>query len=75
MKITVDRIEGEYAVCELADGTIKDIPLSELPDRVTEGSIIEISDSAPILSKNDENKKRRKNFERLNKLFLKNDLQ
>ncbi|MBQ3004720.1 MAG: DUF3006 domain-containing protein, partial [Clostridia bacterium] len=66
MKVTIDRIEGEYAVCELPDGTMKDVLLSELPDSAKEGSVIEISDSAPVLSENDETDKRKKNFARLN---------
>lgn len=40
MKIIVDRIEGEYAVCEFEDGTIHDILLSDLPSEVNEGCVL-----------------------------------
>ena len=42
MMITVDRIEGDFAVCELEDGTFKDIAISELPDGTKQGTVLEI---------------------------------
>lgn len=36
--ITIDRIEGGLAVAQLADGTMQNIPLSQLPQGVREGS-------------------------------------
>ncbi len=44
MLITVDRIEGEFAVCELEDGTMEDIPLNKLPSEIEEGSVLEFVD-------------------------------
>jgi len=38
-RIIVDRIEGEMAVCEV-DGTMVDIPLSNIGSGVHEGDII-----------------------------------
>lgn len=37
MKSIVDRIEGDIAVCELENGKMINIPLSELPQGVKEG--------------------------------------
>ena len=35
--ITIDRIEGGFAVALLPDGTMQNIPLSQLPQGVREG--------------------------------------
>ena len=40
MKYTVDRIEGDFAVCESESGEMTDIPLASVRGRVTEGSIL-----------------------------------
>ncbi len=39
---TVDRIEGEYVVCELLDGKIIDIPIKDFKDKVSEGDIFNL---------------------------------
>ena len=39
---TIDRIEGEYAVCELLDGNMVDIPLKQFKERPSEGDIFNI---------------------------------
>jgi hypothetical protein len=39
MKVTIDRIEGEYAVIELPNRDTIDIPLSYLPKNAKEGDI------------------------------------
>lgn len=36
--ITIDRLEGGFAVAELPDGTMRNIPLAQLPQGVGEGS-------------------------------------
>ena len=36
----IDRLEGDIAVCETADGGHVDIPKSELPETVREGDVI-----------------------------------
>lgn len=44
MKLTVDRFEGIFAVCELEDGKLVNIPKEALPEEASEGSrlIIEV---------------------------------
>ena len=42
MQVIIDRIEGEYAVVELEDGNIIDVP-KELFNDAKEGDIIDIS--------------------------------
>ncbi len=39
---TVDRIEGEYVVCELLDGKMIDIPIKDFKDKVSEGDIFNL---------------------------------
>lgn len=38
--MVVDRIEGDIAVCELSPSEFKNIPLSELPSGIKEGSVL-----------------------------------
>lgn len=57
MKFTVERFEGNYAVIELEDGKILDIPSSIIPKKAREGDLLEIS----ILE--EETKKRKKEIE------------
>jgi hypothetical protein len=42
MKYTIDRFEGEYAVVELEDKTMIDIPKCALPVEANEGDIISV---------------------------------
>lgn len=44
MKYIVDRIEGEFAVCEKEDRTTVDIRLSELPSGVKAGDVLVVED-------------------------------
>ena len=41
--LIVDRIEADFAVCEIEEGSFADIPLKALPNDVKEGDIIHIS--------------------------------
>lgn len=47
MRLTVDRFEGVYAICELENGEFVDIPRKALPEGITEGSklLIEVDDA------------------------------
>ncbi len=42
MKVTIDRFEGEYAVCEKPDRTMFNIPKTKLPVGAKEGDILVI---------------------------------
>ena len=46
MTITIDRFEGDYAVVELPDGNMSDMPKALLPPEAKEGDIIDISINA-----------------------------
>lgn len=40
MKVTIDRFEGEYAVCEKEDGNMINIAKSKLPSASREGDVL-----------------------------------
>lgn len=65
MKILiVDRIEADFAVCEIEEGNFADIPLKALPAGIREGDVIKISVDT------EETEKREKNINKLmNSLF------
>ncbi len=42
MKITIDRIEGEYAVVELENKTMLDMSILLIPEGAKEGDILSI---------------------------------
>lgn len=39
---TIDRIEGEYAVCELLDGNMIDIPIQKFNEKISEGDVFDL---------------------------------
>lgn len=43
---TVDRLEGEWAVIERADGSTFNLPLEVLPKNVAEGDVLQVTTSA-----------------------------
>ncbi|WP_342399985.1 DUF3006 domain-containing protein [Weizmannia sp. FSL W8-0676] len=51
MKYIVDRIEGEFAVCEKDDRTTVDIRLSELPSGVQAGDVIIVENGIPRIDR------------------------
>lgn len=66
---SIDRIENDFAVVETENGFVN-ILLSELPDEVKEGSIIEfLEDGEYGILADEEKKTRKQNFDELNELF------
>jgi hypothetical protein len=64
MKVTIDRFEGEYAVCEKPDRTMTNIRKENLPAGAKEGDILVIEgDTIRIDSK--DTKARKKSIEKL----------
>ena len=56
MKILiVDRIEADFAVCEIEEGNFANIPLKALPDGIREGDVIKISVDTKKTEKRKEN--------------------
>ena len=63
-KLSVDRIESNFAVCEKDDGTMLNILLDELPSNIKEGNILLIDDNGKI--KLDEQAEKARKLEILN---------
>lgn len=42
MKLTIDRIEGEWAVCEYEQGKTLDLPAALLPEGAREGDVLRL---------------------------------
>lgn len=71
--LTIDRFEGEYAVCETDGGGRTCLPLSSLPDGVQEGDIlIELSGGYQIDFEETE-RRRAEAAGRLSRLFKRGD--
>lgn len=68
-KLTVDRIEGEYAVCELEDGSFKDILLSDLPSELKEGSMLVYSNGTYSIDYAAQEERKAKLFALQNSIF------
>lgn len=64
---SIDRIEGEIAVCELLDGNMVDIPVANIPFSIKDGDILKVElnykdgkiDKLTVLEKDEEERKRR----------------
>lgn len=70
MKVSIDRFEGIYAICEDDKCRLYAIERGELPREVKEGSIIELSDSGDIVIDEEATKLRRERIKKLqDKLF------
>jgi len=66
MRVTIDRFEGLYAVCEKDDRTMMNIEKNKIPSEATEGDILDIEESFIIINKA-ETLKRKKEIEELTK--------
>jgi hypothetical protein len=66
MKVTIDRFEGEYAVCEKSDKTMINIEKSKLPAGAKEGDILSIEDDNIKIDAG-ETVKRKRNIDRMMK--------
>lgn len=64
MRITVDRFEGNFAVCEKDDRTMVDIEKSKLPEGVKEGDILIVEGDSIIVDK-EATKERKKRIGKL----------
>jgi len=72
MKLIVDRIEEGIAVCEKDDLSRINIPLSDLPDGTSEGSVIMKDDNGEYtLDRNQEAERRKRMLELQKNLFKK----
>lgn len=62
MKVIIDRIEGNIAVCEKEDGSFVDIDVKELPADAKQGDVVTIENGTSYVDK-EETSERKKNIE------------
>ncbi|MBQ3150592.1 MAG: DUF3006 domain-containing protein [Clostridia bacterium] len=67
-KITVDRIEESFAVCE-EDGETVVLPMSDLPQDTEEGSILVMTESGWSVDREQTQERRNALFDLQNSLF------
>ncbi len=68
-RVTIDRLEGGFAICEESDGTMSDIPISDLPAEAAEGSVLIESDGAWVIDENEERERRNRIRRKMDRLF------
>lgn len=66
MIVVIDRFEGKYAVCEMKDRTMVDIPIDRLPKGAKTGDVLVIENNIITIDV-EETKKRAEDIERLTK--------
>ncbi len=69
MRMIVDRIEEGFVVCELEDGTFKNILSVVLPPEIREGSVLVYSDGEYSVDIEAEEERRAKLFALQNSIF------
>ena len=70
MKMSIDRIEGKYAICEDDNQKLYAIDLSELPPCAKPGDVLKLSNDGILSIDKDETEKRKKRIKNLqDKLF------
>lgn len=67
LKYTIDRIEGNFAVCEDENGKISEISIAEFPWKVKEGTAFNIIDK--VFKMLDNTKKSNKIKSKMDRLF------
>ena len=70
MKFTIDRFEGEYAVCEFEAGKFIDVPKTDIPKGAKEGDILSKTDNGYLIDKVETEAKREEIKQRMNWLFV-----
>ena len=68
----IDRIEKKYAVCEMEDKTMINIPIEKLSSGCKEGSCLELNENGEYIILEEETVQRKKRMEeRFSRLFQK----
>lgn len=69
-RMTLDRIEGAVAVCELSDGTLANISVAELPDGAYEGMVLKRGERGWVPDADEERSRRARIQAKMNSLFV-----
>lgn len=67
--IKIDRLEGDKAILEMDDGSIREISVYELPAEAYEGSLLIVSDGCYQLNTHTEVERRKKLSSRTRQIF------
>ena len=67
--LIIDRIEGEFAVCETEDGEKRDLPASLLADGAREGDVLDERDGGYRINFEETERRRAGNAGRLSRLL------
>lgn len=71
--LTIDRFEGDIAVCEREDCSMTDVPLDRLPKGVRVGNVLVVADDGTIkIDAQEELRRKREVFRVFDSLFKKN---
>lgn len=70
-RLSIDRFESIYAICEDDELKVVTIPLFRLPKDVNEGDVIIINDDNSIIVDGEETQRRRLEIARLMKKLIK----
>lgn len=68
-RCTVDRIEGAVAVLECGDGSMRDIPVDELPEGIREGMCLVFDDGKWAVDSDEEARRRERIQAKMGRLF------
>lgn len=69
--LTVDRIEGDYALCEAPDKSIITLLLSDLPEGLTEGDVLRLAEDRYQIDPDETAKRREQNHDLFHSIFHK----
>lgn len=69
MKYSVDRIEENIVICEDDDGNVLKLRLDELPQEISEGDIIERTESGFVIDADETQLRRKRMAEMQRNLF------
>lgn len=69
MKIVIDRFEGDYAVCEYLDGSMKDISVKDLPAGVEVGMVLLFENGVFAVDETETISRKKRIEDKANRLF------
>lgn len=69
MRVTIDRFEGEYAICEKEDRNMINIEKSQIPSDVKEGDVLLIEGSKITFDKSETERRRKAISDLMNNLW------
>ena len=69
MRLIIDRVEGDFAVCETEDMSVINIPTAEIPFDVKEGNVLIFQNGKYIIDEEYEADRRAKIFALQDSIF------